>query len=388
MARRSLNRRVSLGSVPRWVALAAIIVLSRVVSTATLLWFANAQPENPWTAAQPDLFDFSRIWDSHWYRIIAETGYPTELPLDEKGRVGENAWAFMPIYPFLVRGLMAFTSAPFALVSVVVSVVAFAGFIVVADRLFRRFLGDSAALSAVAVIAFAPVAPVFQVGYAESLGMLFLVCALVGLVERRWWMVALFVPLASLTRPLGVPLALTLVVLTLVGWRKGRNRVPLIVLTAVAGISAVAWPAIAGVVTGRPSAYLDTELAWRRPYIGDEQHTWGTGWWESARWWFPEAAPWVIAAIALTVVVIAVLPTTRRIGLVPLAWSASYLLYLVVVLFPQSSLIRLLAPLFPLAGVVARSGRATAVTLALGIVGQYFWVQWFWAVDDSDWTPP
>ena len=388
MARRSLNRRVSLGSVPRWVALAAIIVLSRIVSTATLLWFANAQPENPWTAAQPDLFDFSRIWDSHWYRIIAESGYPTELPLDEEGRVGENAWAFMPIYPFLVRGLMAFTSAPFALVSVVVSVVAFAGFIVVADRLFRRFLGDSAALSAVAVIAFAPVAPVFQVGYAESLGMLFLVCALVGLVERRWWMVALFVPLASLTRPLGVPLALTLVVLTLVGWRKGRDRVPLIVLTAVAGVSAVAWPAIAGVVTGRPSAYLDTELAWRRPYIGDEQHTWGTGWWESARWWFPEAAPWVIAAIALTVVVIAVLPATRRIGLVSLAWSASYLLYLVVVLFPQSSLIRLLAPLFPLAGVVARSGRATAVTLALGIVGQYFWVQWFWAVDDSDWTPP
>jgi hypothetical protein len=363
-------------------------VLSRIVSTATLLWFANAQPENPWTAAQPDLFDFSRIWDSHWYRIIAETGYPTELPLDEEGRVGENAWAFMPIYPFLVRGLMAFTSAPFALVSVVVSVVAFAGFIVVADRLFRRFLGDPAALSAVAVIAFAPVAPVFQVGYAESLGMLFLVCALVGLVERRWWMVALFVPLASLTRPLGVPLALTLVVLTLVGWRKGRDRVPLIVLTAVAGVSAVAWPAIAGVVTGRPSAYLDTELAWRRPYIGDEQHTWGTGWWESARWWFPEAAPWVIAAIALTVVVIAVLPATRRIGLVPLAWSASYLLYLVVVLFPQSSLIRLLAPLFPLAGIVGRSGRATAVTLALGIVGQYFWVQWFWAVDDSDWTPP
>jgi hypothetical protein len=388
MARRSLNRRVSLGSVPRWVALAAIIVLSRIVSTATLLWFANAQPENPWTAAQPDLFDFSRIWDSHWYRIIAETGYPTELPLDEEGRVGENAWAFMPIYPFLVRGLMALTAAEFAVVSVVVSVVAFAGFIVVADRLFRRFLGDPGALSAVAVIAFAPVAPVFQVGYAESLGMLFLVCALVGLVERRWWMVALFVPLASLTRPLGVSLALTLVVLTLAGWRKGRDRVPLIVLTAVAGVSAVAWPAIAGVVTGRSSAYLDTELAWRRPYLGDEHHSWGTGWWESARWWFPEAAPWVIAAIALTVVVIAVLPATRRIGLVPLAWSASYLLYLVVVLFPQSSLIRLLAPLFPLAGIVARSGRAMAVSLALGIVGQYFWVQWFWAVDDSDWTPP
>jgi hypothetical protein len=379
---------VSLGSVPRWLALLGIFVLSRIVSTGTLLWFANTQPANPWTAAQPDLLDFSRIWDAHWYRIIAETGYPTELPLDDSGRVGENAWAFMPIYPFLVRGIMAFTSAPFALVSVVVSTVAFAGFIVVVDRLFRRFIGDSAALAAVAVIAFAPVAPVFQVGYAESLGMLFLATALVGLVERRWWLVALFVPLAALTRPLGVPLALALLMIAIVNWRQGRDRLPMVLLTALGGLAAIAWPVIAAVTTGRPTAYLDTELAWRRPYIGDEPHTWGTGWWESAKWWFPEAAPWVIAGIALTIVIVAVLPATRRIGLVPLVWSASFLTYLVVVLFPQSSLFRLLAPLFPLAGVVARSRTATVVSIALGIVGQYFWVQWFWAVDDSDWTPP
>lgn len=388
MARRQLDRRVSLGSVPRWFALLGIIVVSRIVSTGTLAWFANTQPENPWTAAQPDLLGFSRIWDSHWYRIIAEVGYPTELPLDESGRVGENAWAFMPIYPFLIRGLMAFTSAPFELVSVVVSVVAFAGFIVVADRLFRRFLGDSAALAAVAVVAFAPVAPVFQVGYAESLGMLFLATSLVGLVERRWWLVALFIPLASLTRPLGVPLALALLVVTLVGWRQGRDRLPLLGLTAVAGVSAIAWPVISAVTTGRPTAYLDTELAWRRPYIGDEPHAWGTGWWESARWWFDDAGPWVIAGIVLLVVVVAVLPATRRIGVVPLVWSAAYLVYLVVVLFPQSSLFRLLAPMFPLAAVVARSRKATAVSIALGIVGQYFWVQWFWSVDDNDWTPP
>jgi hypothetical protein len=162
----------------------------------------------------------------------------------------------------------------------------------------------------------------------------------------------------------------------------------MVLLTALAGLSAIAWPTIATVVTGRPTAYLDTELAWRRPYIGDNAHAWGTGWWDSAQWWFPDAAPWVIGAIALAIIIIAVLPATRRLGVVPLVWSASYLVYLVVVLFPQSSLFRLLAPLFPLAGVVARSRKATAVTIALGIVGQYFWVQWFWAVDDSDWTPP
>lgn len=384
----SRRSRVSLGSVPRWLALAGIIVGSRLVSTAMLLWFANGQAENPWTAAKPDLLDFSRIWDSHWYRIIAESGYPTELPVDDEGRVGESAWAFMPIYPLLVRGLMAFTGAPFALVSVIVSVVAFAGFIVVADRLFRHLLGDVRSLAAVAIVAFAPVSPIFQVGYAESLGMLLLAVALVALVERRWWVVAVIVPLASLTRPLGVPLALALVILVVVTWRDRRDRRPRLLLAVVGGLSALAWPAIAGIVTGRPTAYLDTEFAWRRPYVGDEAHVWGTGWWHSAEWWFPDYAPWVIGGLVAVVIGIAALPATRRLGTVALTWSGSYLVYLVMVLFPQSSVFRLFAPMFPLAGVVAQRRWSTVGSIVVGIIGQFFWVKWFWSVEGSDWTPP
>jgi hypothetical protein len=353
-----------------------------------LLWFANGQAENPWTAEKPDLFEFSRIWDSHWYRIIAETGYPSELPIGDDGRVGENAWAFMPIYPSLVRGLMALTGAPFAVVSVVLSSIAFALFIVVADRFFRRIIGDSGSLAAVAIIAFAPVAPVYQVGYAESLGMLFLGFALVGLAERRWWLAALAIPLAALTRPVGVPLALTVAILAVIAWRSRRDGRPMLGLAALAGLSAVAWPAIAWWVTGRQTAYLETELAWRRPYTGDDEHGWGTGWWDSAEWWFHDAAPWVIGALVLLVVVVAFLPATRRLGAVALAWSASYVLYLVMVLFPQSSVFRLFIPIFPLAGVIARNRVLSLVTVPLGIIGQFFWVKWFWSVEGSDWTPP
>lgn len=388
MSVRSLSGRVSLGSVPRWLALVGIIVGSRAVSTAMLLWFAGGQADNPWTAAKPDLFDFSRIWDSHWYRIIAETGYPTELPLDGDGRVQENAWAFMPLFPFLVRGLMVFTGESFAVVSVCVSTVAFAGFILVADRLFRRFLGDAGSLAAVSVIAFAPVSPIFQVGYAESLGMLFLAVVLVGLAERRWWMAMTFIPLAALTRPVGAPLALALAVLTMLAWKDRRDRNARIGLTVLAAISAAAWPVIAGVVTARPTAYLDTEFAWRRPYVGDEPHVWGTGWWHSAEWWFPGLGPWVIAGLVLASVSLALLPATRRLGTVALVWSGSYLMYLVLVLFPQSSVFRLLAPMFPLAGIVARHRWSTVVGIVVGIVGQFFWIKWFWSVEGSDWTPP
>ena len=353
-----------------------------------LLWFANGQAENPWTAENPDLFEFSRIWDSHWYRIIAETGFPAELPIDDDGRVGENAWAFMPVYPLIVRGLMAMTDAPFAIVSVVVSTVAFALFIVVADRFFRRIIGDSASLAALAVIAFAPVAPVYQVGYAESLGMLFLAVVMVGLTERRWWLAALFIPLAALTRPVGVPLTLTIAIMAVMAWRGRSDRGPLAGLVVLAGLSAVAWPAIAWGVTGRPTAYIETEVAWRRPYIGNNGHGWGTGWWDSAVWWFHDDAPWVIGGLALFFVIVALLPATRRLGVVALAWTGSYVVYLVMVLFPQSSIFRLFIPLFPLAGVVARNRTFSIVAVAVGIVGQFFWVKWCWSVEGSDWTPP
>jgi hypothetical protein len=388
MARRSLGSQVSLGSVPRWLALLGIVVGSRIVSTGMLLWFSNGQAENPWTAARPDLFEFSRIWDSHWYRIIAETGYPSELPVTDEGRIGENAWAFMPVYPFIVRFFMGVTGLPFSVVSVILSTIAFACFVFVADRFFRRIIGDRAALGAVAIIAFSPVSPVFQVGYAESLGLLLLAVVLVGLSERRWWLAALAIPFAALTRPVGVPLALAVLIVAVVLWRTEPRRASLVGLVALAGASGVAWPLVAWWVTGRPTAYLDTEFAWRRPYVGDGEHTWGTGWWNSAVWWFNDAAPWVIGVLVVSIVVLAALPATRRLGLVALAWCGSFLLYLVLVLFPQSSIFRLLAPMFPLAGVLAQRRLPTVLGILLGAVGQFFWVKWMWSVEGSDWTPP
>ena len=252
----------------------------------------------------------------------------------------------------------------------------------------RHLVGDRAALWAVAVVAFSPVSPVYQVGYAEALGMFFLTLVLIGLIEKRWLLAAIAIPLAALTRPLGAALTIALFVLVIVKW-KSDNRPAYVWLTVVATASTAVWPVIAWLMTGRMTAYLETELAWRRPYLNGEQgHGWGTGWWDSAHWWFQENGPWVIAALAVIVVVVALLPSTRRLGAVALAWSFGYLGYLVLVLFPQSSIFRLLAPMWPLAGSVARSRTASIVAIALGVVGQYFWIEWCWSVQGSDWTPP
>jgi hypothetical protein len=59
--------------------------------------------------------------------------------------------------------------------------------------------------------------------------------------------------------------------------------------------------------------------------------------------------------------VIAFEPHVRRLGPEMRLWSASYVLYLLVVFFPQSSIFRLLLPLAPLYGAIAAPRHSLAV---------------------------
>ena len=61
-------------------------------------------------------------------------------------------------------------------------------------------------------------------------------------------------------------------------------------------------------------------------------------------------------------------PHVRRLGVELRLWSASYLVYLLLVFFPQSSIFRLLVPLSPLWGAVALP-RSTAWRVGVLAVG-------------------
>ena len=55
----------------------------------------------------PNVADILGGWDGVWYQRIAQTGYPVPLPADpDTGLLTYSEWAFYPVFPFLVRGLM------------------------------------------------------------------------------------------------------------------------------------------------------------------------------------------------------------------------------------------------------------------------------------------
>ncbi|WP_260852170.1 hypothetical protein [Curtobacterium sp. BH-2-1-1] len=389
-------------AVPWWVRITVAYVVARIVTGAMLLAYAGQQAANSFTVQHPSYLSFAAIWDGAWYRVIATGGYPSTLPVDAAGHVTENAWAFMPAYPFLVRGLMLLTGASFEAVAVVVSLVAGWGAALVFRRLLGRFLDDGRATFATVLFCVAPVSAMFQVAYAESMGMFLLLVALLLLVDRRWWTMLPVVLLLGMTRPTGLAFGL-LVALFLVVWavrpawvRESarptvRTALPPLVVGAVSGLVGLAWPAIAWAVTGVPKAYTDTELAWRSSYIGWQELVPFTPWVQGFGWWFRQPAGGILLAVAVVGFAVFVFqPAARRVGLELRLWAVAYVVYLLAVFFPQSSTWRILLPIAPLLGIVAlpRSSVYRVLLVAACLVLQWMWLDACWLVDGYDWTPP
>lgn len=399
----SLARLPKLHRASWWVKVIVIFVASRVVTTTLLLAYARIQPANAWTPASPDYFSFAKIWDGHWYYIIAMVGYPSELPLTADGHVGESAWAFMPAYPGLVRLVMLFTTLDFATAAVIVSV----GFALAAALMFYKLMSlvlpSSTALFAVVLFCFAPLSPIMQVAYAESMHAFFLTLALYLLLQRRYWLLLPVIAVMAVTRPSGLAFALALLLHVVHRWWVRQRdpfpmgeRVASIVVGLFSAFMGIAWLLIAWGVTGSFTAYTDTELAWRAPYVGYGELVPFTPWFQAAEFWAPWIGMPVPLAMALLVLLIlgfgALLftPAAKRLGPDLRFWLASYGLYLLAVFFPQSSTFRLLMPLFPALGILAqpKSPWYRVALVLLFIAGQWGWVHIGWWVNGYDWSPP
>lgn len=382
---------------PWWLKVLLVFIAGRLVSTAMLLILAAQQPENAWTAASPDLFDFSNIWDGRWYDIVAEAGYPAQLPLTDDGFVDENAWAFLPLFPALMKVIMMLTGATWAPTAVVVSLVFGLGTTLILYKMLARVVSSQQALFAVVLFSVAPVSPLLQLGYAESMFFFFVALALYLLMQKKYlWIIPVAFAM-SFTRPGALALTLTMFLTWCYRFfRRKKHRfsrresISLIVATALTTVFGFAWMVIAGLVTGVPDAYLKTELAWRSVYIGHQELGLFQPWIQSSQWWLPGITGYlVLAALVAAFAVFLFLPATKRLGVELRFWGFSYALYLLAVFFPQSSTFRVLAPLFPLLGAVAapKSKIYRVFMVVLFIALQWGWLLIAWRVDGYDWTP-
>lgn len=169
-------------------------------------------PQTYWSAAKPSYLQHVAFWDSEWYYRVATQGYPdsTSLPIGQDGRVGQNTWAFMPIYAYLSGGLAKLLSANYYTCAVVAAWLGSALAALGLDAWMRPRVGKAASLLGVAIFFTCGPAIILQLPYAESLGLALVAIGFAVLAKRRFaWAMVVFV-LAAFTRPIGVPLGAAL----------------------------------------------------------------------------------------------------------------------------------------------------------------------------------
>jgi hypothetical protein len=325
-----------------------------------------------------DFLSFLSGWDAERYAQIASAGYPLELPVDATGAVQMNNWAFLPVFPLLERLLANLTGIPIPVAGMVVSLAASAGATLVLYALLRRVTTPRASWWAVVLFSLAPLSFVFVLGYAESLFLLLVFSALLLAVSRRYLLIAPVGVIAAFTRPGALALALALGILLAGRWMlrhtdplRRREAAGLVVaglLTAAAGLS---WPIIADVVTGESGAYIETEMAWWVPFLGESHRIpfapgLALGW-----VWLGAGGVAIVAAVVMAGFAWILSRPVRRMGLEVFAFLASYVLYLFAVLLPTQSLPRLLLPLAPLLAderlCATRRRRTAGVALCIGL---------------------
>ena len=402
------QRLTSARGTGRWqiaARIGLIYVAARAVTAVFLLIAAALSGPASRMGMGADLADVVVAWDGTWYWLVAVSGYPSELPLTDEGMVAENAWAFMPLYPYLAH-VVSLPFGAWAAGAAIVSLLAGYGASVVLFHLLRTRLDHAASLWAVVFFASGPLAALFHVGYAEALNLLWLFCGLWCVIARRYaWLYAL-IPLMAFTRP-GV-LAFSLFLALYAAWRWfNRRREPLrrreiahiVVLGLMAAVTGFAWQAIAGWVTGDPGAYLSTELAWRRNWMPGEAtfapfepFLSGVEFWFGTMWHLPLALGYTLLVVGVAAIAAALLfaRQVKALGVEVRLWSVSYLVYLLLVFFPQSSIFRLLVPLSPLWGAFAvpRSIVWRIGVLGACLLGQWWWIYNMYALGNATWQVP
>ncbi len=382
-----------------------IYLASRVVTTLFVLLAAHLSGPASRYGENPTLGTLSMGWDAQWYWVVAVDGYPTDLPRGTDGVVEQNAWAFMPIYPWIARAFSVVLGGNYPSAAIIVSLVAGYGACLALYALLRSQIGERATVWAVLFFATGPLAALFQLGYAEALFLLWLLLALVCVQRRRYGPLYLLIPLMGYTRPGVLAFALMLAGWGIWRWwnrRRDPLATPEIIHIVVLGLYGAAvglsWPVIAGVVTGEPSAYLETELAWRRDWVGaEESFVPVSGFVQASMVWFglwglpPALGPVGVALlVAAAVYALGFSRWVRRVGVVARLWSASYLVYLLLVFFPQSSIFRLLLPIAPAAAALAvpRSLPWRVGVLVGGAGLQVIWILMMYASGNTYWQIP
>jgi len=341
---------------PPFVTTRLVVLIAGSVAVQTF----GFNPPRPWRALSNDLLDLYARWDAGWYFVIASGGYGSYFNPQQ-----ENAIAFFPGLPLLMRLAGVVLDANLWIAGIVVVTVSFLAALTYLYRLARLDLTPDQARASLMFLAFYPFAFCYSAVLTESVFLLAAVAAFYYFRRDQFWKAAFFGLMVGLLRPNGFLLSVPLALIALLpfarsrGWLRGTHEVEetngrrLFVQVAIACMPVVGMLVYAvhvNSLTGNPFAFVAAQQAWGRKTLeGFTVADARSALIESqGLWTYLSSYPIeVMEATAAFFALVAVRPIVRRFGL-------AYGVFVALSVLPPlvsmgaTSLGRYTAPLFPI----------------------------------------
>ncbi len=107
-------------------------------------------------------------WDCNWYLSIAQAGYEAQPKSVIGATFGQANWAFLPVYPLLVRAMHVVTRLPYHAAAVAVSNLAFCLFVFVSAKYLKQLRPETSGAALVVFLFAVPSSFYFSLPYTES----------------------------------------------------------------------------------------------------------------------------------------------------------------------------------------------------------------------------
>lgn len=207
-------------------------------------------------------------WDAQWYRRIAENGYGYVTTSANGHRLSD--YAFFPAQPIAERTIHFLTNLSAVSAGLVVAAVASVFAATGIYRIASHVYDARVAFFAVFLWASIPIGVVESLSYSESLFTAFAAWSLFFLLKRKWLLAATFSSLASFTRPIGLAVALAVIVTIFSIARRQRERISReqLLAIALAPLGWIAYVIYVGVKTRSITGYFGVESRWGNGFDG------------------------------------------------------------------------------------------------------------------------
>jgi hypothetical protein len=264
-------RRAAVATIALWAFTLLLAVLATPIvpgGTATAVapapGFAGREPP-PVDATGGELLGTALVrQDALWYVAIAADGYPT-------GEAVPAAAAFYPAFPAVVAAAGAVLGGRLLVAAQLIALLACVAALAGVHELARDLLGARTARWAVVAGAVFPTSFFLVAPYPEGMFLAASTWSLVQLVRGRPWHAAALAAVATLTRPVGVLLAVPLLLGVVgLGAATTGTRPPLRdrgIAVAGIGVGGVAILLHGYVSWGRPLAVVEAQSGWQRELV-------------------------------------------------------------------------------------------------------------------------